>query len=483
MLFKRKPRDYQLEDFERTKDLKVFALLYSMGLGKSKVTIDTALYLYGRGKIDSLVIIAPKGIHAKWAKEDFPNDIPSTLEYKVAVWRSGNQKSIDECESLFNPGERLRILCMNIESLSTDKSPAEKLLVKFLNTTNAMLVVDESDTIKNPDAKRTKRLLKLGDKACYKRILTGTPINNSVFDLYSQFTFLDTDIFGQSFTSFKHTYAEILPETHPTIMAIKARGARFTPTIVAKDKDGRSIWKNISKLKEIISPFSVVRKKEDCLDLPDKVYESVYYDLEKKQRKIYDELKLKLKVALNDDTVTVVHKMTLAMRLQQVLSGFLPGDTTDGLTSLFNDPKDNPRVEALLTAIENIQGQLIIWCRFVDEIKQLEKILGEECITYYGATSNREEQIALFKSGKRRIMVANAVVGGAGLNLTNSSTMIYYSNDFSYRNRAQSEDRQHRIGQTETVVCIDLIAENTIDEHISKVLRDKKDVAVEVMKL
>jgi SNF2 family DNA or RNA helicase len=213
------------------------------------------------------------------------------------------------------------------------------------------------------------------------------------------------------------------------------------------------------------------------------VYQSIYYDLERRQRRLYDELKLKAKIALEDDTVTVLHKMTLIMRLQQVLSGYLPGDTTDDLIPLFNNPKDNPRIEALMTLLETVSGQVIIWCRFVDEIKQIAKLLGDECITYFGETTNREERIELFKTGKVRYMVANTAVGGAGLNLSNSATAVYYSNDFSYRNRAQSEDRQHRIGQTETVTCIDIVADNTVDEHITKILRDKKDISAEMMTL
>jgi SNF2 family DNA or RNA helicase len=227
-----------------------------------------------------------------------------------------------------------------------------------------------------------------------------------------------------------------------------------------------------------------VRKKADHLDLPDKIYESIYYELEPKQRQIYNDLKTKAKAILGDDSLTITHKLTVMIRLQQTLSGFLPTDLEEGMTPLFKDPKDNPRTQALLTLLETYESeQVIVWCRFVDEIKAIEKILGDECVTYYGGTKNREANLALFLSGARRIMVANTAVGGAGLNLVNSHIAIYYSNDFSYRNRAQSEDRQHRIGQTSSVVCIDIIAEDTIDEHISSVLRAKKDVAVEMMRL
>lgn len=483
MLFKRKPRDYQLEDFERSKDLRQFAILYEMGLGKSKVTNDTAIHLYSKGKIDSVAIIAPNGIHTKWAREDFPNDMPEGLDYSVGVWKSGDPKSYERCDKLLTPGPHLRLLCMNIEALSRKGSAAELFLTKFLRSTDCLLVIDESDTIKNPSAKRTETLLKLGDKAAYKRILTGTPINNSVFDLYSQFTFLDTDIFGQSFTSFKHTYANILPPTHPTVLAIMAKGARWVPTLVEKDSDGKPKWKNLDKLQDIIRPYCVVRKKTDHLDLPDKIYESIYYDLEKKQRQIYDQLAKNAKVELENDSVTVVHKLTLLLRLQQVLAGFLPGDTTEDLIPLFKDPKDNPRIQALLTLLENHVGQAIIWCRFVPEIKMIEKILGDECVTYYGETKDREAKMALYKEGKVRYLVSNTATGGVGLNLTNSHLAIYYSNDFSYRNRAQSEDRQHRIGQTESVVCLDIIAENTMDEKIVKILRDKKDISVQTMRL
>lgn len=483
MLFKRKPRDYQLEDFERSKDMKVFALLYHMGLGKSKVTNDTAIHLYAKGKINAVVIIAPNGIHTKWAREDFPNDMPDEMNYVVGVWKSGSQLAMDSCENLFLPGPHLRLLCMNIEALSRKNSPAELFLKKFLNATDCLLVIDESDTIKNPDAKRTETLLKLGDKAAYKRILTGTPINNSVFDLYSQFNFLDTDIFGQSFTSFKHTYANILPPTHPTVLAIMAKGARWVPTLVEKDSEGKPKWKNLDKLQDAIRPYCVVRKKTDHLDLPDKIYESIYYDLDKKQRQIYDQLAKNAKVELENDSVTVVHKLTLLLRLQQVLAGFLPGDTTEGLIPLFKDPKDNPRIQALLTALDNHVGQAIIWCRFTDEIRMIEKILGADCVTYYGETKDRDAKMALYKEGKVRYLVSNTATGGAGLNLTNSHLAIYYSNDFSYRNRAQSEDRQHRIGQTESVVCLDIVADNTMDTKIVKILRDKKDISVQTMRL
>lgn len=480
---KRQPHAKQQEAFGLSKDKTAFALLMRPGTGKSKVAIDTALHLYTKGRINALVIIAPKGIHTKWVKDDFPADVPEYIDYKIATWRSGNKQAIADCTNLIEPGTHLRILSMNIEALSKDKSPAEDLLTKFLNCHDALLVIDESDTIKNPDAKRTKRLLKLGNKASYKRILTGTPVANSVFDLYSQFSFLDTHIFGQSYFSFKHQYAEILPETHPTVMAIRARGARFVPAIVAKDLSGKPIYKNLDKLKEVIGPYSFTCTLEECHDLPPKIYETIYYELDSQQRRIYEDLKKKAQATVNDDTVTVLHKMTLMLRLQQILSGYLPGDTEE-ILPLFKKPEDNPRLSTLLTLLDTLgDEQVIIWCRFRKEIEEISTLLGDKCVTYYGETKDREHQLEKFQYGYAQYLVGNPPTGGVGLNLTNSHIMVYYSNDFSYRNRDQSESRQYRIGQTQNTVIYDICAENTIDEHIIKVLHNKEDVALEILAL
>ena len=146
-----------------------------------------------------------------WVKEDLPVDTPDRIPYTVGHWKSGDTKAIAQCEGLFkNPSGQLKIVSMNIEALQRTKSPAEVFLTKFLKEHDCLLCIDESDTIKNPDAKRSETLMKLGLLAKYKRILTGTPLNNSPFDFYSQFTFLDKSIFGQSFFAYKHTYAEIL---------------------------------------------------------------------------------------------------------------------------------------------------------------------------------------------------------------------------------------------------------------------------------
>lgn len=470
------PYEHQRKAFELSADQETYALLMEMGTGKSKVIVDTACYLYAKGRINSVLIIAPKGVHSKWVNHDFPLSVSPAVNWQKAIWRSGDAKSKIQCENLFEPGEQLRVLTMNFDVFSTPKSPGVALAKRFLQSTDCLLVLDESTRIKNPTAARTKTLMKLGDLAKYKRILTGTPITNSVFDLYSQFAFLDHGIFGQSFISFKHTYAEILDDRDPLMMAIKARGARFLPIIVAKDAEGRPKYKNLDKLKKIIEPYSYRVTKSECLDLPPKVYELVEYELEPEQRRLYNSLKEKSRAELEDDTVTISHKMILLLRLQQVVSGYVPTDSGE-LKSLFATPDDNPRIKVLKEILEDIDGQVIIWARFQEEIRQLEQAFLGDCVTYYGETKNREHALELFMTGQVRYFIGNAATGGIGLNLTNASTVIYYSNDFSLENRLQSEDRAHRIGQHNSVVYFDIQATETVDQHVVSALRSKKTLS------
>ncbi len=476
--YKSKPYAHQHECFMKSRDAEYYGILFEMGAGKSKVAVDTAAYLYSLGRINAVLLVAPNGVHKKWLEEDFPLSFPDWSNYKGAIWESTNKEAVKKCKDLFTPGEHLRVLCMNVEAFSGPSGT--EMAKKFLESTDCMMIVDESTRIKNPDAKRTKTLTKLAKKAKYRRILTGAYIENNPFDAYAQFQFLSEDIFGQSYYAFKAEYSELLDATDRLVQNIMAKSkARFAPQIVAKDKDGKAKYRNLDKMKALIAPHCMVVSKEDCLDLPPKIYEKRFFQLEPKQRKLYDQLFNKSKAELLDSTVTVLHKMTLVLRLQQVTAGFLPND--DGqLVQLFDSPKDNPRLKCLKDTLEDIEGSVIIWCRFVEEIKQVSDMLGDDCVTYYGdiSTDQRSENKRLFMEGQKRYFVGNAQTGGIGLNLTIAATVIYYSNTFSYGNRAQSEDRAHRIGQTsDKVTYIDLEAEGTVDEKIVGALVAKKDIS------
>lgn len=480
--FKSQPFAHQLEAWNISKDLECYALLMTMGTGKSKIIVDTAAYLWSKGRINSLVIVAPNGVHRKWLREDIPLSLPDSVDHVGAVWRSTDPKALQACERLLDPGPHLRILCINVDALSHTKGRV--FLDRYLNATDSMLVIDESHDIKNK-SKRTETAIKLADKARYRRILSGTSITNGVFDLYHQFLFLSRDIFGQSFVSYKNEYAELEPASSPTMQAIARKGVRFLPQIPQKDANGRPKFKNLDRLRNVIAPHSYIKAKEDCLDLPDKIYETRYVEMSPEQKRAYNTLALQSKVELEDSKVSVLHKMTLLMRLQQITGGFVTKDSGE-VHAFYPVAEENPKVAELKRVLDEHEGQAIIWARFVDEIRAITEALGGDARPYYGDVSatDRETTLELYKQGKVRYIVGTAASGGVGLNLLgNDSTnlVIYFSNDFDLKKRLQSEDRVHRIGQTKKVTYVDLVVPDSVDEKVLLVLKSKEDVANAVL--
>jgi SNF2 family DNA or RNA helicase len=204
--FKTKPYAHQLKALEMSWERPYFAYFMEMGTGKSKVLIDNISMLYDNGKINGVLIVAPKGVVKNWHEGEIPTHLVDHIEYKNILWQSLiNVKQQRKLDSLFETGEDLHILVMNVESLSTKKGVA--FAEKFLNSHRALMAIDESTTIKNPEAKRTKNIVTLGKLATYRRILTGSPVTKSPLDLYKQCEFLEDELLGfNSYYAFRTTY-------------------------------------------------------------------------------------------------------------------------------------------------------------------------------------------------------------------------------------------------------------------------------------
>ena len=188
--FKTKPYKHQLTALEMSWNKETFAYFMEMGTGKTKVLIDNLAMLYDKGKVDGALIIAPKGVIGTWYSQEIPTHLPVHIEKVSVLWQANiNQKQQDKLDCLFETGEDLHILIMNVEALSTDKGKI--FAAKFLRSHKSMMVIDESTTIKNPKAKRTKNIIELSRLASYRRILTGYPVTKNPLDLYSQCEFLD----------------------------------------------------------------------------------------------------------------------------------------------------------------------------------------------------------------------------------------------------------------------------------------------------
>jgi len=464
--FKTKPYAHQLTALEKSWNRETYAYFMEMGTGKTKVLIDNLAMLYDKGKVNGALIIAPKGVVGTWYNQEIPTHLPNHIENVTTLWQANiNKKQKEKLDELLKVGEELHILIMNVEALSTTKGV--EFASRFLNSHNTLMAIDESTTIKNPKAKRTKSILLLSKKAKYRRIMTGSPVTKNPLDLYTQCYFLDPfHLEHESYYSFRMRYA---------IMK--------TANISGRQIQLVSGFKNLGELSEKLKPFSYRVLKEDCLDLPDKIYMKRQINLTPDQKKLYEQMRKEALATLNGKQVTTVNALTQLMRLHQITCGHFTSD--DGTTQ----PIKNNRIDELMDVLEEIEGKAIIWAHYQYDIntiiKEVEKVHGPGSIVdYYGLTPQDERQpnIKKFQSDpKCRFMVGTPSTGGYGITLTAANTVIYYSNGYDLEKRLQSEDRAHRIGQQKSVTYVDILADETVDEKIVKSLRKKINIASEVL--
>ena len=496
--YKTKPFKHQRETFERSRDLEAFALFLEQGTGKSKIIIDNAAYLWAQLKIDCLIVVAPKGVHQNWPDNELPLHMPDWVQTDCFTWDSAKSKNKGfqrDLKKFFEPPvDTFKCFFINIDAIQTKAGlEALKYLLRFRK---CLLALDESQTIKSPSAKRSKLMIELGPLAVYRRDLTGTPITQGPLDIYTQMEFLDPEILGfGSFYSFRARYADLYNDVNWQTCPFKKDGQLPCRRDVSKCLAHRpkckryetiQAYKNLEELTQKLEPYSVRITKDDCLDLPPKLYQKAYVELSKEQRTLYETLKTELIAEFEGKEVSAALMLTRMLRLQQITGGFFPTDE-DG------DPiviPSSQRFAVLASLLEDIphNRKVIIWARFTAEIKHIEQLIidafgKESVVTYYGATSakDRMENVNRFQlDPNTRFFVGNAKAGGRGLTLHAATTMIYYSNDFSLETRLQSEDRAHRIGQNHAVTYIDLIAKNTLDARIVRALRNKKTIADQI---
>ena len=464
--FKTKPYAHQLTALEKSWNKENFAYFMEMGTGKTKVLIDNLAMLYDKGKINGALIVAPKGVVKTWYEQELPTHLPNHIENVTVLWQSNiTKKQQEKLEMLFEIETAFHILVMNVEALSTEKGV--NFAKKFIDSHKTLMAVDESTTIKTPTAQRTKNIILLGKQAKYKRIMTGSPITKNPLDLYTQCEFLDPWLLDfASYYSFRNRYAEM------KTMHVRGRSIQ-----VVKE------FRHLGELSDTVKQFSYRVLKEDCLDLPPKNFIKRHITLTLEQQKVYKQMKEHALAILNGKTTTTMTVLTQLMRLHQITCGHFTAD--DGSVQ---SVKSN-RMSELMSILEEIDGKAIIWANYQRDIENIvnditKKYGPESVVDYYGLTpqEDRQDNIRKFQNDPEcRFLLGTPQTGGYGITLTQANTVIYYSNGYDLEKRLQSEDRAHRIGQKKTVTYIDLICEDTIDEKIVKALRDKINIASEVM--
>jgi SNF2 family DNA or RNA helicase len=519
------PYEHQVESFHFVQHKDQFALFMEQGTGKSKVIIMKIDMLYQVKKIDRVIIISPNALKRQWVYEQFEEHYPGI--FSSCIWNNKKTQKFERSFDIFCNKDHLKVFSINVEAFQSKR--IHEYIKRFLRTGEVFIIVDESTTIKNSKAVRTKTIVKGFKNRKYKAILTGTPTPNSPFDLYSQFDFLQNNYFKMSYHHFTHRYGIMMTMTNhvserdfsttmdeETFNNIKYALSKLkmidnfeveklsvkyktsmSNIITIKSMIKYDPYKNLKELNESIDKCTFKIKKVDCLDLPDKVYETLEVELNKDQRKIYEQLQREMVAEYRGKELTLVNKLSMTIRLQQVTGGQFPypeiiikkimnedGIKEELLTTAFKTKpiENSPKIKALKEDIECVDQNtsIIIWAVFIAELKMIYNELKDKysCGLCIGETSQdeRERIVNEFKNKQIQILIISPAIGERGLNLQVSTLHYFYSNDYRADRRLQAEDRSHRIGQTNKVTYKDIICIDSIDQKIHRVLKRKESL-------
>lgn len=462
MIFTTDPYDHQREALGLSINKYAYALFLEQGTGKSKIIIDEIVNLIELDKINSVIILAPNGVHINWKSEFLKHGPLNYDKWAIQVWNTGTalKKKEDETKEIL-ASKKVLVFLMNIEALSSQNGIAYLKRV-LLARRRVYMAIDESHKIKTARAQRTKAAIELGKFATYKRIATGTEAEEGLEDLFSQFKFLDDNIIGiRSYVAFRSMYC------------------------IMGGFENRQIkgYQNKDMLARRISPYIYQKRKKDCLDLPDKVYVTHEIELTTEQKRTYDQLENELIMELKSGTIVdATQAMTKVMRLQQVLCGHVGAiDQNEGIKVDEFIPSNRANYVAEL--VEEASGKVIVFCRFIRDVDLVISALGQNRIRAIGLSSRIEGPQRMLEIDRWRhdkdikVLAITIATGGTGLTLNEANTTIFYSNSWSSTDRLQAEDRNHRIGQINKVTYHDLIVKKHIDHRLLNALKKKQSLA------
>ena len=465
------PMEHQIRMLDLSWGLPASAWFAKMGTGKTFAAIHLSMARWLGDQIDAVVIVCPSTLRKTWEKEFAKY---ATRPYDFRIHEPKSRAYAEFCKE--QPKKHLQVLAVSVEGLGISKGLYDSVCQFFAGGRRVMLICDESSRIKNPDANRTERAIDLARAATYRIILNGTPIAVGIQDLWSQYEFLDPNIIGMGdYWAFKTRYIVMGGYENKQVVGVQ----------------------NVEELMTALLPYTCEVSKE-VLNLPPKIPMERIVTMTPEQRRL---IRLVVKGADNDPDAPMIkvdNALEKMLRCRQIVGGWLPRahateKTIDGVVvqvvnTVLEPLAENPKMESLLALIEdNFNGsKFIIWTTFTHEIEAIEHRLGvlygqRSVCSYYGDTA-MDERSAIedryCNDSSLRFFVGNPAAAGLGLTLISgeNDVMVYYSGTNAYIDRAQSEDRAHRIGQANSVAVVDIFAEKTVDDIIAASIRDKMDV-------
>lgn len=455
---------HQVEGVRRALEGSSFGFFFSVGVGKSRATIEVLRHIFARHeRALPTLILSPLITLNNWKNEILKfSKIPESQIQILSGSGANKLKQIDSGK---------KIIITNYETLIND-SLFDKLYIHLSDP--SVLICDESHYCKSPTAKRSKRVRKLSHLANYRYILSGTPILNNAEDIWSQAYILDHgERFEEKFHYFKNKYF------YDANNSWKSSSKHFPNWQIRPE--------SVKIFEDKLAEISMSVKKEDCLDLPPFIKSEIEVELSPLQKKHYEEVKKDFISYVSDEVACVATiAIVKALRLQEITSGYISLDNDEII-----EFTDNPRIKALeeLIDLHAPNHKIIVWACFKQNHKAIAKMLGKMGVGYTMLTGNESQQEkfdnmdAFEKDPKIRVCIGSQATG-IGINLVESSMSIYYSRNFNLGHDIQSEARNYRAGSEKhsAIYRIDFVANNTLDRHVLNALADKKALGSKILR-
>lgn len=471
---------HQTEALKAMDGREYFGLFMDPGTGKTRVALKDAWREYDRGHIDAVLVIAPNSVKTSWVKwdhmkedaadldqveEHLPEHLPRILK---GVWVSSasgkDKKAWSEFEDAINHRHhKLVILVINYEAMLSEQF--FEFLKAFCNELRVMIIADESTRIGKMGSKRTKRAIKLARFCLFRRILTGTPVVKSPMKIYSQSKFLDEKaIPWRSVFSFRNHFCVMGGFKNYQILS----------------------FKNLEELTEIILRWSYRARKEDCLDLPPRVYLKRRVYMTPEQERAYNTMRKEFYAEVAGKEITASIVLTQIMRLQQIAGGYITDK--DGVIHEIVPPERNPKLLEAYEILDSAPGSVVTWFRFKPELLGFRKLLKPGSFFEFHGDIPEKLRPAIrtaFKRRERPYLLGTESTGGIGINeFLVADVVTHVSSDFDTEKRIQADDRNHRIGSEmhEKITYYDILVPNTVDVKIHRVLRSDTQISAKLLR-
>jgi len=397
-------------------------------------------------KVERMLIVAPLSILGVWQEEFLKF---ADFEYSLTILNGGESKKIEKLRQI--PAHGLQVAVINYES-------AWRMEKELAAWDADLIVCDEGHKIKTHNITASKCMHRLGAKARYRMLLTGTIITNKAIDVFSPYKFLNPAVFGNSFYAFRNRYFDMVGY------------GNHTPVLKTSMAE---------ELTRRIHSIAFRATKAECLDLPETMEIVRTVELEPQAKRLYQQLVRDSFAQIKSGEITAANVLTRLLRLSQLTGGFLRGDETDRVERV-----SSAKLDALSDIVDSAAqegGKLVIIARFLPEIDAITEMLERKSIGYSritGAVKDRDEQVRRFQADPDvAVFVGQIATAGLGITLTAADKMVFYSLDYSMSNFEQTKARIHRVGQRNPCTYIYLVAGNTVDAKVLKALRDKANLA------